>query len=187
MPFWLTLVTKAKEVRAHEVTWKWEAIISGHSKWGWRLPKVADVFWVDSRARFLIYKYCCSVGRRCRLEGGHEDVETSPSPMSPFSSAVSPPDEVGSLSSIWPLPVVCYSAKAGGSQPWVPRDLFTFFMLYLAVSLSRFLWPPLVVVPCVNCANSTCRGRVRSKVLGVIGHFTGSKCNSKYMGVTWSR
>ena len=57
-------------------------------------------------------------------------------------------------------------------------------MLYLAVSLRRFLCVP---VPCVNCTNSIGRGRVRSKVLGVIGHFTGCQCNSRCMGVTWSR
>ena len=47
------------------------------------------------------------------MEGRCEDVETSPSP---FSSVVSPPHEVDSLSQIWPMPGICYGVKVDGLQ-----------------------------------------------------------------------
>ena len=47
------------------------------------------------------------------MQGRREDVETSPSP---FSSAVSPPREVGGLSQIWSLPGICYGAKVDALQ-----------------------------------------------------------------------
>ena len=40
----------------------------------------------------------------------------SPSP-SPFSSDVSPPDEVNDVSQIWPLPGICYGDKVDGPLP----------------------------------------------------------------------
>ena len=93
---------------------------SAASTRGRRLPKVCRVSWGNSRARFLICRSCCSVGRMCEMEGRREDVETSPS--SPFSSVVSPPREVGGLSQMWPLPDICYGARVDGPQPYRPRN-----------------------------------------------------------------
>ena len=42
---------------------------SSPSKRGWRLPGVDLVSWGDSRARYLICRFCCSVGRRCQMAG----------------------------------------------------------------------------------------------------------------------
>ena len=67
--------------------------------------------WGDSRARFLICRSCCSVGRRCQMEGRHDEVKTSPSH---FSSAVSNPHEVDGLSQILPVSDICYGTKVDG-------------------------------------------------------------------------
>ena len=48
------------------------------------------------------------------MEGRCVGVETSPSP---FSSAASPPREVGGQSRSEPLPGGCYGAKVDGRQP----------------------------------------------------------------------
>ena len=61
------------------------------------------------------------------MEGRHEDVETSPSPV---SYAVSPLRDVD-LSPIWPLPGVCHNATNGRSaakRSQVLMSIWPFFM-----------------------------------------------------------
>ena len=52
------------------------------------------------------------------MEGRCAGVETSPSP---FSSASSPPREVGGQSRSGPLPGGCCSTKVDGRQPCPPK------------------------------------------------------------------
>ena len=91
------------------------------------------------------------------MEWRRDDVEISPFAC---SSAFYPPRDVEGLCQVWLLPGVCYDVKVDGRslRSQVLRSISPFFMLCLAVSLNRFLWPPRV--PCVSCANTSSRGTV---------------------------
>ena len=124
------------------------AFIGGPLKWEWRLQMVGHVTWGDSRARFLICRSCCSVGRTSQMEGKREHFET---PFSLFSSAVSPTREIGvfffgggsNLAVAWHM----LRRQSGLSAAVIPRHLCQFglsaniFGYISSDSLRRMAYP----------------------------------------------